>query len=332
MVSGINDYVFFGIVAITAVIAVNIFAWAVFRKGLAIRIFGIVTPSMGTIGFLGYVVGKVNTLTNMFFCVTIAAVFGSISIAVLNRIVVKRYRSHIEDLMAGVAQLSTTAQQTSATANEQSSAVGQVSTTSEEMKAMSENVANNAEMVLTQSVAAVRQGKEGMSKIEEASLIMQAVGQVREIVDTVNNLAEQSNLLAVNASIEAAKAGEYGRGFSVVASEVRNLAEQSKAATLQIREAISRTEEGRAAIARVQHVIQEMVATQEASSDSARQISGAIAQQTAGIRQIADAMRDLSEGSVQTTNATTLLGQAGNNLRKVGNDMRFFVTGEHEGL
>jgi methyl-accepting chemotaxis protein len=61
----------------------------------------------------------------------------------------------------------------------------------------------------------------------------QAIG---EIIATVNDLAEHSNLLALNAAVEAARAGEHGRGFAVVAGEVRNLPDQSKKATVQVRQ------------------------------------------------------------------------------------------------
>ena len=63
---------------------------------------------------------------------------------------------------------------------------------------------------------------------------MQALSVVNAVVDAVDEIAEQSNLLAVNAGIEAAKAGEAGLGFAVVAKEVRSLANQSKSATTQI--------------------------------------------------------------------------------------------------
>src|SRR5690606_31952163 len=70
---------------------------------------------------------------------------------------------------------------------------------------------------------------ESIVRLNEQS---QAIG---EIVATVGDLAEQSNLLGVNASIEAVKAGEHGKGFSVVAQEVKSLAEQSRQATAQVR-------------------------------------------------------------------------------------------------
>ena len=66
---------------------------------------------------------------------------------------------------------------------------------------------------------------------------------ISEITSVVQEIAEQSNILAINASIEATKAGEYGRSFAVVANEVRNLAEQSKKATQQIRSILDAIQE-----------------------------------------------------------------------------------------
>src|SRR5262249_42928780 len=69
----------------------------------------------------------------------------------------------------------------------------------------------------------------------------QAIG---DIISTVNDLAEQSHLLALNAAIEAAAAGEHGRSFSVIASEVRNLADQSRSATSQVRSLLGDVQKG----------------------------------------------------------------------------------------
>src|SRR5207302_9134131 len=79
-----------------------------------------------------------------------------------------------------------------------------------------------------------------MESIAESIVRLSEQSQsIGEIISTVNDLAEQSNLLAVNAAIEAAKAGEQGKGFTVVAHEVKSLAEQSKQATSQVRAILS---------------------------------------------------------------------------------------------
>ena len=82
--------------------------------------------------------------------------------------------------------------------------------------------------------------REQMEAIAESMVRLSEQGQaIGQIIATVEDLAAQSNLLAVNASIEAAKAGEHGKGFGVVAQEVKSLAEQSKQATNQVRTILS---------------------------------------------------------------------------------------------
>jgi methyl-accepting chemotaxis protein len=87
-----------------------------------------------------------------------------------------------------------------------------------------------------------------METIAESVVQLSEQGQaIGHIISTVNDLAGQSNLLAVNASIESAKAGEHGRGFAVVAQEVKNLADESKQATLQVRAILGDIEKATAA-------------------------------------------------------------------------------------
>ena len=301
-----------------------------FKGGLGVKIFSLIAPAMGTIGYMGFFVGRIFTFKSFLLAMVIMVTAAILAMLKLNNIVVKQYQKRIGELMASVSQISATAQQTSATAAEQSSAVNQVTATIEELDKMSANATESAERVLITAGESVEKGEQGISKLNDAVQIIDAIARVREVVDTVNNLSEQSNLLAVNAAIEAAKAGEAGRGFSVVATEVRNLATQSKQAMIQIADAISRTEEGKHSIEEVYQVVTDLAKVLQASSDDARLISGVANQQSIGTRQISSAMVNLSEGSQQTAAATEQLKGAVSNLTQLGNDFQSFITGRKQ--
>ncbi len=146
--------------------------------------------------------------------------------------------------------------------------------------------------------------------------------QIGEIIETVSELADQSNLLALNAAIEANRAGEQGRGFAVVAQEIRTLAEQSKGATAQIRRkledmqtatnaAVLATEEGSkqaqvgsALIGRAGQTIVALSDVNEDASRMASQIADAVQQHALSMEQIAIAMNDINDATLQHLNVT----------------------------
>ncbi len=143
----------------------------------------------------------------------------------------------------------------------------------------------------------------------------QAIG---EIIATVAKLADQSNLLALNAAIEAARAGEHGKGFSVVALEIRTLSEQSKTATLQVRDLLSEiqratnnavmtTEQGIKvadagvdSIGRVTEVITQLSNAIENAAQNAFLISASVQQHSVGMQQISSAMQSLRSNAEKT--------------------------------
>jgi methyl-accepting chemotaxis protein len=165
----------------------------------------------------------------------------------------------------------------------------------------------------------------------------QAVG---EIIATVNDIAERSNLLALNAAIEAAAAGEQGNRFSVVANEMKNLADQAKDSTVQVRtilgdiqkginssvlfteEAVKRVEAGKQQADVAEQTIRQMAQTTLESVQAFEQIIGAGNQQQIGFEQVAQGMKDIREAARQTATATAQLEQAVGNLNGLSQELK----------
>ena len=221
-------------------------------------------------------------------------------------------------------------------------------------KDRSRDVSNSAERTMQisktgeQSVMETSQQmdkiKEQMELITESIMSLSEQSQsIGEIMTTINDLAEQSNLLAVNASIEAAKAGEFGKGFTVVANEVRSLAEQSKQATLQVREILNdiqkatsttvmATEQGSKTIEKgviqakeAGSTINELTDVIREASEAAILIGTSSQQQFTGIDQVTIAVKSIEDASNQNLEGAKQLDIAAERLVKLGNDLKSLI-------
>jgi methyl-accepting chemotaxis protein len=218
-------------------------------------------------------------------------------------------------------ELNSTAQDIHETVAEQSEKVGQLSVAAREMSQTIMVISTNTSQIANSAIAAkelAQSGAEVVSRtsqevqeiaraVEESTRAMQTLNertkQVGEIVDVIYQITDQTNLLALNAAIEAARAGEQGRGFAVVADEVRKLATNTAEATVGITERVTsiQTDADQAvnAMNKSLHMVKKGVDYSEQAGDSLRQIVASVSLLQDMARGIATANDELSVTSEQ---------------------------------
>lgn len=295
---------------------------------------------------------------------------GRIFIGILHDLRAETARTRlVETTHESVSQLAASAVQLLAATSEQAASA------EEQVASLTETVATVNEVAQTADQAAVRVrnvaessrradelGKAGRKSIddtidamhaarEQSESIAQAILELAEqaqtigdIITTVNEIAEQTHLLALNAAIEASRAGEHGRGFSVVATEVRALADQSKKATQKVRQILGQIQKStHAAVVTAENGAKSVNATVGAAmragetikslsdllgnaADSAAQIAASAGQQATGTAQITGAMRTIEHAVRQNLSAVKQVEQAASDLNALSERLKEMLT------
>ncbi|MFH1748445.1 MAG: methyl-accepting chemotaxis protein [Planctomycetota bacterium] len=241
-------------------------------------------------------------------------VLGTILALVITRGITKPINRIITGLNEGAdqvndaaAQVSSASQQLAAGASEQASSLEETSSALEEMAAMTRTNAENAKEANNlsgQARDAAQSGDQTMAKLNNAmTAINESSGQISKIIKVIEEIAFQTNLLALNAAVEAARAGEHGKGFAVVADEVRNLAQRCAQAagetTSLIEDSIVKAKEGTDVAGDVGKALGAIVGDVTKVTNLINGISQASDEQAQGVDQINTAVSQMDKVTQQ---------------------------------
>jgi methyl-accepting chemotaxis protein len=264
-------------------------------------------------------------------------------------------------LGAAANEIVATTSQLASSASESAAAVSETTTTMEEIRQTAQVASQKARSVSDTAQKTSQISQSGRKSTEEAAAGMNRIRQqmeaiaasmvrlseqnqtIGQIIATVEDTAAQSNLLAVNAAIEAAKAGEHGKGFGVVAQEVKSLAEQSRQATNQVRTilndiqkattaAMMATEQGSKAVEAGEkqagtagESIQVLAGSATEAAQVATQIAASSQQQLVGMDQMGVAMASIKQASTQSVVSAKQLETAARNVNDLGQRLKQMV-------
>jgi methyl-accepting chemotaxis protein len=287
---------------------------------------------------------------------------GVMGMAATLRELISGIRDSVTQMASAAAQLSAVTEQTSVGMNGQRLETDQVATAMHEMSATVQEVARNAEEASQAASDADREARAGDAVVSEAVIQIERLSQemlrsteamaklesesnrIGSVMDVIKAVAEQTNLLALNAAIEAARAGEAGRGFAVVADEVRGLAQRTQKSTEEIEQLVAGLQQGTQQVAAAMqnsHNLTESSVeltrkaglalndiTAKVSNIQAmnQQIAAAAEEQGAVAEEISRSVVNVRDISEQTATASDETAASSIELARLGNELQAMVS------
>ncbi|MEN5303814.1 methyl-accepting chemotaxis protein [Pseudomonas sp. TWI628] len=271
-------------------------------------------------------------------------------------------RDGVTQIASAAEELSAVTEQTSAGANSQKVETDQVATAMHEMAATVQEVARNAEQashaatgaddearagdrVVGEAISQIERLAEEVHRSTEAmNLLQQESQKIGSVMDVIKSVAEQTNLLALNAAIEAARAGEAGRGFAVVADEVRGLAQRTQKSTEEIEELVASLQHGTLQVANAMQgsrtltdssvelarkagaSLENITSTVSSIQSMNQQIAAAAEQQSAVAEEISRSILNVRDVSEQTAAASDETAASSVELARLGGHLQMLVS------
>ena len=232
-------------------------------------------------------------------------------------------KSTADTLVSQGHEIATNSGDLASRAEQQAASIQQTNATMEELSGTVKQNAENAINANTLSKRASKKAKEGGQVVEGAINAMKTLekssGRITDIVNVIDSIAFQTNLLALNAAVEAARAGEAGKGFSVVASEVRVLAQRSASAAKEIRDLITNANDqihdGVDFVIATGTALTDIIKAIDAVEKTVTEISSASQEQALNISEVSSAMLHMDENTQKTASVADSCASATRTMR-----------------
>ena len=290
----------------------------------------------------------------VFITALLAVILGTVAATFLSRSITRPLQETANVIASSSAEILSATTEQAAGTNESMAAVTETVATVDEVAQTATQSAQRARAVADAAQRAAEGGRAGRQAVNDAVSAMRLVQSqvetmahgivalaeqaqaIGEITSAVSDIAEQTKLLALNAAVESTRAGEHGRGFALVAAEIKTLAGEAKEATVQVRKLLSEiqrstsasvmaTEQGTkqtaAAVRQVNQageVITQLATVVEEAAQAAAQIVASAGQQALGMDQIRQAIANIHDATQQSLTATRQSETAAQDLNELG--------------